>query len=286
MKIGILVDSSATCQPELFKDTVIEWIPLHITYLNEIDILDTTENINKYKVFERIEQDEEWKTSQASPGELENKYDAMLSKYDHIVHIPITENLSSMMSTAMMVANEERYKGKVTIIHNKTVAAQGIKEIALHLSELIKNDTLKTASAVVKEFNHYSHAMYIALIPSDLKKLASGGRAVKIISTILNMFKTKTLIRWKEKPEKEAMGRTISGLMEKVIRNVEEGFNGTYHFILTSSPMRNEKNRQAAIQVLKENNIQFVEEPIPHLYPVHAGVETIGFIVTPFINKK
>lgn len=283
-KIGILVDSSATCQPKIFENTVIEWIPLHLTYIKEnIDILDTESNIQKYKVFEKISNGESWKTSQASLGEISQKYKEMLTRYERIVYIPITENLSSMMNTSIIVSKDEEFAKKVTVIKNVSLAAQAIKEIAINLSEKIQKNELKNVEEVVREFDKLKTQTYIGIIPSDLKSLSSGGRAVKLIGTVLNIFKTKLLIRWVEKPEKEALGRTVSGLTERVVKKINEEFSGKkFHLIITGLTKFADKNLNMIGKIFKENNINFSVEPIPHLYPVHSGIETVGFIAWSF----
>ncbi|ATZ16440.1 DegV family protein with EDD domain [Entomoplasma freundtii] len=286
MKIGILVDSSATADPTIFTKTLVECLPLHLTYGAEVDILDTPENMEKHQVYESIKQGAVWKTSQASPGEVAQRYEKMLKKYDHVIHIPITDNLSSMLGTALIVSRENRFVDKVTVIKNNTLAAQAISLMALHLSTLIKEGVLETPEMVVDEFYKMATVFYIGIIPGDLKRLASGGRATKIASSILNVFKTKVLIRWQEKPEKEGMGRTVGSLTDKAVRGMKELFpNQKFHVILTTVPIYNEKNRKAAAAVLKEEKIKYSKEPIPHLYPVHAGLETVGFIAYP-LNFK
>ncbi|WP_026389195.1 DegV family protein [[Acholeplasma] multilocale] len=280
MKIGILVDSAATATPKVFNDTVVSWIPLHVTFPDNTDMLDTQELIEKNNVYSRIENGENIKTSQASPGELENKYDELLKEYDHIVHIPITANLSSMLQTAFMTANDDKYEGKVTVFQNEDMAAQGIKEVALHVSALIQNGTLTTPEQVVEEITKFKEAMYLGIIPGDLRKLSSGGRGTGVLTSVLNMFKTKVLIRWTSKPEKEAMGRTFSGVLEKVIDRVNQDYKDGYNFIFVRTPLTSVKTYMSIKGILDEAGIKYSEEFIPSIYTVHAGVETVGFIIT------
>ncbi|ATZ18569.1 fatty acid-binding protein DegV [Williamsoniiplasma somnilux] len=283
MKIGILVDSASTSQPELYKGTCVEMIPLHVTISGGADIKDTAENIKKYDFYNQLANGADWKTSQASPGELEQKWDEMLTRYDHIVHLPITANLSSMLATTQMVANEEKYIGKVTVINNQFLAAQGLKEMALHLHKCLEEGKVSTPEEVLKEFYAFGEKIYVAVIAGDLRKLARGGRAVKLISTVLNIFKTKVLIAWGVEPKKEGIARTISSLAEKVAEHIKKDkiYQKGYKLIFASTPLASEKMLTAIRNTFKEQNINFVEEPVPHLYVVHAGVQTVGFTIIP-----
>ncbi|WP_027063027.1 DegV family protein [Mesoplasma seiffertii] len=279
MKIGILIDSAATSNPKEIEGTQIEWIPLHVTFPNNTDMLDTLENIEKHDVLNRIANGEMLKTSQASPGELEAKYDEMLTKYDHVVHIPIPGNLSSMLQTAFMTARDEKYAGKVSVYDNNDIAAMGITEMALALNEKTISGELDTPEKMLNYIEENKHATYVGIIPGDLKKLASGGRATGIIATVLNIFKTKLLIRWAAKPEKEAIGRTYSGLTEKVIAHIEKDYKDSYRLVFMSTPLTSAKTCANIRETLNNSNIKFTEAMVPSIYTVHAGVESVAFAI-------
>ncbi|ATZ17051.1 fatty acid-binding protein DegV [Williamsoniiplasma luminosum] len=281
MKIGILIDSSAIIDANNFEGTNIEVIPLHITSADGIDILDTPANVKKINFWELIKNGKQFKTSQASPGELEVKYNEMLKKYDHVIHIPITGNLSSMLSTAMVVARSDEFKNTVTVIENKTIAGQAIREMALYLNGQIQNEKLKTPEEVVKEYDYHLDNVYISILPSDLRSLASGGRAKTVISSVLNILKTKVLIRWQEKPEKQAIGRSIHSIMNKVIETVQNEFKGRNpRVIFLCSQLASQKYIDAVNEAFNQAKIKFTTEPISALYPIHAGIETLGFVIT------
>ncbi|AUF83361.1 6-phosphogluconate dehydratase [Mesoplasma syrphidae] len=279
MKIGILIDSAATSNPKDIEGTQIEWIPLHVTFPNNTDMLDTLENIEKNDVMNRIANGEMLKTSQASPGELEIKYDEMLTKYEHIIHIPIPGNLSSMLQTAFMTASDEKYTGKVTVYDNNDIAAMALTEMALNLSEKNISGELDTPQKMINYIEENKHSTYVGIIPGDLKKLASGGRATGIIATVLNIFKTKLLIRWAAKPEKEAIGRTYSGLTEKVISRIKRDYTDTYRLVFMSTPLTSQKTCTNIRETLNNSDIKFTEATIPSIYTVHAGIESVAFAI-------
>ncbi|WP_031542124.1 DegV family protein [Mesoplasma photuris] len=277
MKIGILVDSASTSTPKVFEGTNIRWIPLHITFPDNSDILDITEAVEKNNVYKRLENGEDLKTSQASPGELENKYIELLKEFDHLIHIPITGNLSSMLQTAFMVANDEQFEGKVTVYPNYELAAQAIKEAALYLNKLIANNDVKTPKEAIAAIDEFVESVYIGMIPGDLRKLASSGR-LRFMASVLNFLKTKTLIRWGSKPEKEGMSRTYGALVEKIIDNMKN-YPATSKLIFLRTPFTSSKTYNTIVEALKEAKINFAEEFVPSIYTVHAGVETVGFII-------
>lgn len=191
-KIGILIDTAAGDDSELYKDTDIALLPLHIIFEDENDIIDTPQNLVQTDFYQRVEDGENVRTSQASPGELQAKYEEMLKTYDYIIHLPIPANLSSMYQTSLMIAKE--FGDKVKVIEH-SMAANGIKECALVLDQQLKGGKLNSIKAIEDFLKTYEKEMYLGIVPGDLKKLARGGRAVGIVQTILNVFKTKVLIK-------------------------------------------------------------------------------------------
>ncbi|QVK05763.1 DegV family protein [Mycoplasma mycoides] len=279
MKFGILVDSAAVYDPAEFKNTIIDVIPLHIVFPNNDEYLDIKNIVEQEKILEKVSMGENIKTSQASPGELEKKYDELLEQYEHIIHIPITNNLSSMLQTATLVSQDEKYKDKITVYQNNDLAAQGIALTALSLAKAIKSNKIKTAQQAIDFIDDFKEKVLIAIIPGDLKKLSNGGRAKGVITTVLNLLKTKLLIIWAKEPKKEAIGRTYNSLIEKLIKNLSNKFKkNKYKLYFLSTPLTSSKTVEIVKQILSDEKINFVHGNVPNIYTIHAGVETIGFV--------
>ncbi|AAT75949.1 putative fatty acid binding/lipid transport protein [Mesoplasma florum L1] len=280
MKIVILLDSSGTNQSEKIKNKNIEVLPLHFTFPNGTDMLDTPKEVKEKGIIKLISEGVDIKTSQASPGEVENKYDELLKTYDHIFHIPITGNLSSMLQTAMMVSRDDKYIGKVTVYENLNIAAQAIEQTALHISKLLEEGKIKTPEEITQAIKEYEKEMYIAILPGDLKRLTNGGRGKKAVTTVLNILKTKVLIKWEAEPKKEAMGRTINSIMDRITKVYHESYSKGFEMVFVRTPLTSSKIYEAARGALVEAKVNFSEELIPNIYTAHAGVDTIGFIIT------
>ncbi|KAJ3616596.1 hypothetical protein Zmor_011796 [Zophobas morio] len=194
MKIGILIDTGgAIFGDDSLKSTNIEIIPLHVILEDKTEFLDTPENVKSNDVFARVTNKENITTSMASPGELEVKYDEMLQKYDHIVHLTITPNLSGMKDVALMVTRDEKYENKVTVIDHFT-AANGIRYTALKMNEAI-NDGIESIDELQKIADIASKEIFLGLIPGDIAKLNRGGRARGMVVGFLKLIKTQFLIR-------------------------------------------------------------------------------------------
>ncbi|ATG97568.1 DegV family protein [Mesoplasma lactucae] len=278
-KIGILVDTAGGNDPSVYENTNVDLIPLHIVFEDGTDVKDTEANLKTTNFYQRVSDGENVKTSQASPGELAEKYDEMLNKYDHIIHLPIPQNLSSMYQTSLMMANDGDYDEKITVVEH-SMAANGIKECALAINKKLQAEEFKSIDEVLAFIKDYEKNMYLGIIPGDLKKLAKGGRALNVLNAMLSLFKTKVLIKWEAKPKKQAMARTIGALVKPVIETTKKDYKNPsdYKFIFVSTPLTDEKIKDNAKEALDAAKIKYTEELIPPLYTAHAGVNTIGFV--------
>lgn len=280
MKIVILLDSSGTNGSEKIKNKNIEVLPLHFTFPNGTDMLDTPREVKERNIIKQISEGVDIKTSQASPGEVENKYDELLQKYDHIYHIPITGNLSSMLQTAMMVSRDDKFIGKVTVYENLNIAAQAIEQTALYISNLLEEGKIETPEQITEAIKEFEKTIYIAILPGDLRRLTSGGRGKKAVTTVLNLLKTKVLIKWEAEPKKEAMGRTVHSIMDKIVKVYHDSYTKGYEMIFVRTALTSSKIYESAREALVDGKVNFTEELIPNIYTAHAGVDTIGFIIT------
>ncbi|ALX70411.1 DegV family protein [Spiroplasma turonicum] len=277
MKIGILVDSSACFKIGEYNSKIIDVLPLHLIVDNENDFLDTEEIIEANNLSEELKSEKKKSTSQASPGELMVKYDKMLENYDHIIHISMPENLSSMMQTAFLVSSEQPYEGKVTVIKH-SMASNALKYLALKFEQMI-NDGITDIEVFQKEAEEWENNSFLALIPSNLQTLARGGRAKMVILKFLKMVKAKVAIQWGRKPKKIGISRTYNSLFEKTVTTINKELDSDFEVILIARKKEvNPKIVNTLKNYLKDNSMNYIEEEMSLLFPWHAGEDTIGLI--------
>jgi DegV family protein with EDD domain len=191
-KYGILIDTGGGNNLKDYENTNIRVIPLHIIFEDGTDITDTITNLNKAHFYDRVKEGENVRTSQASPGELMEMYKEMLEEFEHIIHIPIAKNLSSMYQTATVVSLE--FPEKISVIEHY-MAANGLKELALELNRQLEINPKITLDEIYRFLKDYEKNMYLGLIPGDLRKFDKGGRGSSTLKSMLNLLKIKVLIR-------------------------------------------------------------------------------------------
>ncbi|RLA68292.1 MAG: hypothetical protein DRQ78_01225 [Epsilonproteobacteria bacterium] len=60
-------------------------------------------------------------TSQVSPADLTDTFREGLKRAKHVLYIPISQGLSSTMSTAIAIARQDEFKGKVTVYQSNFI---------------------------------------------------------------------------------------------------------------------------------------------------------------------
>ncbi|AOG60763.1 fatty acid-binding protein DegV [Spiroplasma helicoides] len=276
MKIGILVDSSSGLTNETTKNTNIEVLPLHILVENTKDYLDTQEIKTEFKIYDQIKNKVHVTTSQASPGELTEKYEKMLKKYDHIIHLSIPSNLSGMFQTSVMVSKMDEFAGRVTVL-NHFLAANILAKIAFKFNEMVKNENIQIED-FQKEIDEWSKNSLLYLIPSDYSSLAKGGRAKSVLLSVLKLFKTKLAIQWEEKPRKGGISRTITGLIEKLYDAIVTKFKEKFKLLLVYTEVVSQKLIETIREKMNLKKINYQEEILPTSFACHAGLDTVAII--------
>ena len=132
-------------------------------------------------------------TSQPSPGDVTAMWDMILASHDELVFIPMSSGLSNTCQTALILAEDEPYKGRVYVVNNhrisvtqamsvldaKTLAGQG--HTAGEIKEILEKESLDAT-------------IYIAV--NTLEYLRKGGRitpAAAAIGTVLRLKPVLTI---------------------------------------------------------------------------------------------
>lgn len=132
-------------------------------------------------------------TSQPSPGDVTAMWDMILASHDELVFIPMSSGLSNTCQTALILAEDEPYKGRIYVVNNhrisvtqamsvldaKTLAGQG--HTAGEIKEILEKESLDAT-------------IYIAV--NTLEYLKKGGRitpAAAAIGTVLRLKPVLTI---------------------------------------------------------------------------------------------
>lgn len=144
-------------------------------------------SLTRESFFERLGAGEKVSTSQPSPEEVMNFWREGLKEYDSIVYMPISSGLSGSCNTAMVLAQEEEFEGRVFVVDNGRVSTPLVRALKDAL-EMVEEGLSAQRIKEVLETEKENMSIYIAV--ETLEYLKQGGRisaTTAAVGTILNV---------------------------------------------------------------------------------------------------
>ena len=126
-------------------------------------------------------------TSQPSPGDVTAMWDRLLASYDEIVFIPMSSGLSNTCQTALILAEDEPYRGKVHVLDNHRIS---VTQAVSVLDAKILADEGRSGAEIkaILEQESLDATIYIAV--DTLEYLKKGGRITPAAAAIGSHFCT------------------------------------------------------------------------------------------------
>lgn len=181
--VAIITDSSSGITQQEAANLGIVVVPLRFS----VDETEYEEGVTLSRefFFEKQAEGAVITTAQPSPQRILDAWDHALEAYEQVLHIPISGDLSGSCLTAMAMAREETYEGRVLVADAHRIATplrQGVMD-ALVLAEEGHD------GAYIKEkLEARDSAVYLAV--DTLKYLQQGGRisaATAVVGTVLSI---------------------------------------------------------------------------------------------------
>ena len=188
-RTAIMADSNCGIMPEEESHYGIHILPMPIiidgkTYFEGIDI--TMEEFYQKQTSGSV-----ITTSQPSPGGVTDMWDLLLKAHDEIVFIPMSSGLSNTCQTALLLAEDELYKGRVFVVDNHRIS---VTQALAVLDAKALADEGRTAREIkeILEQEAMDATIYIAVdTPEYLKK---GGRITAAAAALGTILKLKPVL--------------------------------------------------------------------------------------------
>ena len=259
MKTAVMTDTNSGIMKAEADSMGIFLIPMPViindeTHYEGIDLTETS-------FYESLTGGKNVSTSQPSPGDLMDLWDDIFEQgYDEIIHIPMSSGLSGSCSTAMMLAGEDEYEGKVFVVDNRRISVtqyQSVKDAQM-LAAMGMDGT-----QIRKRLEETAADSVIFITVDTLKYLKKGGRITPAAAALGTLLKIKpVLIILGEKLDSFAKARTMKQAKTMMMNAIQKELDGRLH----DSECRNchlaiahTDNEEAALEFKKE-----VEERFPN----------------------
>lgn len=188
-RTAIMADSNCGIMPEEESHYGIHILPMPIiidgkTYFEGIDI--TMEEFYQKQTSGSV-----ITTSQPSPGDVTDMWDLLLKAHDEIVFIPMSSGLSNTCQTALLLAQDELYKGRVFVVDNHRIS---VTQALAVLDAKALADEGRTAREIkeILEQEAMDATIYIAV--DTLEYLKKGGRITAAAAALGTILKLKPVL--------------------------------------------------------------------------------------------
>ena len=258
MKIAVVTDRNSGITQAQAKEMGVAVLPMPFMIDGETYYEDIT--LTREQFYQRLKDNADIATSQPTPDSILKMWDKLLKEYDQIIHIPMSSGLSGSCSTAMMLAGEDEYEGKVFVVDNRRISVtqyQSVKDAQMLAAMGMDGTQIK------KRLEETAADSVIFITVDTLKYLKKGGRITPAAAALGTLLKIKpVLIILGEKLDSFAKARTMKQAKTMMMNAIQKELDGRLH----DSECRNchlaiahTDNEEAALEFKKE-----VEERFPN----------------------
>ena len=205
-KTAIMTDSNSCITQQQGKELGIYVLPMPFIINEETFFEDIS--LTREEFYERLKGDAAIKTTQPTPGSLLDMWNEILKEYDEIVYIPMSSGLSGSCHTAMMLADDDDYEGKVFVVDNQRISVTMRRSV---LDAKAMADEGKSAKEICDRLMEMKMESSIYIMLDTLKYLKKGGRITPAAAALGTILKLKPVLQIQgEKLDAFAKARTLN----------------------------------------------------------------------------
>ncbi len=238
--IGIITDSHSSITQEEAKKLGIWVLPMPF-YIDGECFLEGV-NLTREEFFAKLESGSKIATSQPSPADVCDVWDWALKEFEKVLYMPLSSGLSGSCETAMALARDEQYEGRILVVDHGQIATP-LHQLVLDTLELIEKGYSAEKIKEILEASKDRMMIYIGV--ETLEYLKRGGRvtpAAAAIGAVLNIKPVLKLETGKLDSFKKCRGlaKVRKTMIEAMKNDIETRFadamaDGKLHLLAASS---------------------------------------------------
>ena len=125
--ILVATDSHSGLSQKAAKELGIKVLPMPFFFGEECYFEEVS--LTREAFFERLNAGEVVSTSQPAPDSVIEFWREGLKEYETILYVPMSSGLSGSCNTAMMLARDEEFEGKVFVVDNGRVSTPLVRSL-------------------------------------------------------------------------------------------------------------------------------------------------------------
>lgn len=279
--IGIITDSHSSISQEEAKKLGIWVLPMPF-YIDGECYLEGI-NLTREQFFEKLESGSAISTSQPSPADVCDVWDWALKEFEKVLYMPLSSGLSGSCETAMALAKDEEYEGRILVVDHGQIATP-LHQLVLDTLELIEKGY--SAEVIKDMLEKGKDRMMIYIGVETLEYLKRGGRvtpAAAAIGSVLNIKPVLKLETGKLDSYKKCRGfsKVKKTMIEAMKQDLETRFadavaEGQVHLLAASSA--NDEETKAWVKEIEEAfpGMKVFCDPLSLGVSCHTGTGALG----------
>lgn len=280
--IAIMTDSNCGIMPEESRKLGIHVLPMPVIidgrlYFEGIDI--TAEEF-----YQKQSSGSEITTSQPSPGDVSSMWDSLLKDYEQIIFIPMSSGLSNTCQTALMLAEDEPYSGRVFVADNHRISVTQLQSV---YDAKALADAGKSAGEIknILEKEALDASIYIAV--DTLEYLKKGGRITPAAAAVGTMLRLKPVLTIQgDKLDSYAKTRGMKSAFRTMLQAVKDDISSRFSHLdqqgvlkvgIANTPMN--EDALSSFRLEMQNNfpdMELVYSPLTMSIGTHIGPGGLG----------
>lgn len=270
MKIAVVTDSNSGITQIQAKEMGITVLPMPFMIDGETYYEDIT--LTQEQFYQKLKDNSDISTSQPTPDSIMKMWDELLKKYDQIVHIPMSSGLSGSCSTAMMLAGEDEYEGKVFVVDNRRISVtqyQSVKDAQMLAAMGMDGAQIR------KRLEETAADSVIFITVDTLKYLKKGGRITPAAAALGTLLRIKpVLIILGEKLDSFAKARTMKQAKTMMMNAIQKELDERLHDSGCKDchlAIAHTDNEEAALEFQKEVKERFPDADV-YMAPLSLSI--------------
>ena len=188
--IGIITDSHSGITQEEAKQLGIWVLPMPF-YIDGECYLEGI-NLTREEFFEKLEGGSAIATSQPSPADVCDVWDWALKEFEKVLYLPLSSGLSGSCETAMALARDEQYEGKILVVDHGQLSTP-LHQMVFDTLELIEKGYSAEQIKEILESGKDRMMIYIGV--ETLEYLKRGGRVTPAAAAIGSVLNIKPVLK-------------------------------------------------------------------------------------------
>lgn len=224
-KVAILTDSSSGIRQAEAEQLGISVLPMPFfineeTFYEDIDLTQET-------FYDKLVDGSDISTSMPAVGNLTERWDELLADHDEVVYIPMSSGLSSSCETAIMMAKDEEYEGKVFVVNNQRISVTQ-RQSVMDAKKLVMAGKSGAQIRDILEAAKFDSSIYIMV--DTLYYLKKGGRITPAAAALGTLLKLKPVLQIQgEKLDAFAKARTVKQAKSIMIDAMADDFANRFN---------------------------------------------------------